>query len=174
MTTHRLPPSTCQCSTAMCACERPPETQHQQPHVKKGGAAMQTPTSRKVSPSTFITNKVHLPLIAMMTAVFLIIFFSSAGQTESTAVATIPTTCPGELLTNGDFELPLETAGGAPLNWSTSQWIRSSYLSREHGNAHSGVGSARIVAQVLNDSWFWQEVTVEPQTWTRIWIGDRT
>ncbi|HEU4765767.1 MAG TPA: hypothetical protein VFS77_00295, partial [Pyrinomonadaceae bacterium] len=94
----------------------------------------------------------------------LIIFFSSAGQTESTAVATIPTTCPGELLTNGDFELPLETAGGAPLNWSTSQWIHSSNLSREHGNAHSGVSSARIVAQVLNDSWFWQEVTVEPQT----------
>ena len=60
----------------MCACERPLETQHQQPHVKKGGAAMQTPTSRKVSPSTFITNKVRLPLIAMMSAVLLIISFA--------------------------------------------------------------------------------------------------
>lgn len=126
---------------------------------------MQTPFYIRRGKPTPLAAKVRLPLIATITTVLLLIFFSSGAQTESdTSVGAASLTCPAGPLENGGFELPLGTSVGAPLHWATTEWWTSAHFSRDIAVAHSGAGSVRIIGPTLNsDAWF-QGVTIEPQT----------
>lgn len=106
---------------------------------------------------------VRLPLTAAITAVLVLVFFSTGAHSGS-GTNPMPASCAAALLTNGSFELPTQTSVTDPLNWSISQWISSSQLIRDDANAHSGGSSIRITSATANDAWFSQEVIVEPDT----------
>ena len=126
---------------------------------------MQPQLFPKVGGSALVRSKVRLPLAAVIAAVLFVIVFSLDAQSDSGAgAATALTICPADLLQNGSFELPVETLGAAPLNWSTDYWLPTSHLSRDDGSAHSGASSVRITAVTNNDARFLQEVAVEPDT----------
>ena len=134
---------------------------------------MQPLSFRKVGGPMFVTAKVRLPLAAAVTAVLLVLSFSPAHSEERAAgVDAVPTTCSAQLLKNGGFELPVETPSAGPLNWSTNQWLPIAQFSRDDGNAHSGASSVRITAATVNDAWFLQELTIEPDTYYMLtgWI----
>lgn len=126
---------------------------------------MQSVSSRKVGWPKSFAIKLRLPIAAAITTVLLIIFLSAGVQSESGAsVGTSPTTCPNQLLQNAGFDVSGYPYSTAPLNWNTSSWNPSAQLFHDNSIRHYGFGSARITAATSNDAWFWQAVTVEPNT----------
>jgi hypothetical protein len=69
------------------------------------------------------------------------------------------------LLQNEGFELSGYPYSTTPLNWKTGLWRPSPQFFHDNTTHHSGFSSARITAETANDAWFWQEVTVEPNTY---------
>ena len=124
---------------------------------------MQSLLFRKVGRSKFA--RVRLSLAAVITAALSVICFSTAARSDGgVGAGAALTTCRADLLQNGGFELPGETPGSLPLNWSIDYWRPTSQLSRDDVNAHSGASSVRIMAPTGTDARFLQEVTVEPET----------
>jgi len=122
---------------------------------------MQSLSSCKIRHATFFIATVRLPITAVITAVLVLISFSAGAESE---LNTMPAICPLNLLNNPGFELPVENPDAASLNWTTSQWAPVSNFSRDHDLSHSGLSSMRIITSSMNDAWFSQNVTVEPNT----------
>lgn len=113
----------------------------------------------------YFINRFHLRLALAITTALLVIFFSAGLQSESGArVGAASTFCPTQLLQNGGFELPLDNPRATPQNWNIGQWRPGSDFSRHESNAHFGTSGISIMAETANDAWFWQQVTVEPET----------
>ena len=126
---------------------------------------MQSLSSHKVGWPKFFVTKLRLCLVASITSAVLVICFSSAAETESGAGAvTPPAICPAQMIKNGGFELPLSPAYNPyPLNWNTGQSMPVVHFSRDDRNVRSGSWSVSIQAATINDAWFFQEMTVEPE-----------
>ena len=125
---------------------------------------MQRPSFRKVKHPISISGKIWLLPAAAITTLLLLIFFSAGTPSVSATNTTTLTTCPVDIIQNGDFEFPGETPGAVPLGWSTGQWLTASKFVREPSTFHSGANSVRITSANANDAWLWQQVTVEPNT----------
>ena len=136
---------------------------------------MQSLSSRQAGSPKSFTTKLRLPIAAAMTMVF-VIFFSAGVQSESGAsVGAASTTCPTQLLQNGGFELSSGLYSSVPLNWNVSQWAPYAQFFHVKAPGHTGAGSIAITAETANDAWFWQEVTVQPNTFYLLsgWISTK-
>ena len=117
---------------------------------------------RRIRPTTVFIASVRLLVAAVITAVLLSPAFSAGAESEPNP---LPANCPVNLLNNPGFELPMENPGAYPLNWATNQWSPSGVtFSRDHDVSRSGSSSIRITASTVNDAWFSQNVTIEPNT----------
>ena len=105
---------------------------------------MQPLSSRKIGWPKFFPSKLRLCLVASITSAVLVIFFSSAAESENGAGSiTPPAICPAQMIKNGGFELPLSPAYNPyPLNWSTGQSMPVVHFSRVDRNVRSGGGAS--------------------------------
>ena len=126
---------------------------------------MQSPSLHRNRLPAFMGGKVRLSFAGILTIGLLFIVFSpGAHSANAPVVGMAPAACAAELLKNGSFELPLQTPGASALDWTTDQWRPTASFARDDSTARSGASSVKITATELNDAWFLQELTVEPET----------
>lgn len=127
---------------------------------------MQPLSFYKTNRSRFTAAIARLSLAIGITAitVFLILFSASARSEGSAGVSTALTSCKAQMVKNAGFELPLDSPGLSPIDWTTGQWMPVVHFSRDDRTVHSGAWSVSITASTNNDGWFSQQVTVEPET----------
>src|SRR5689334_21292155 len=122
---------------------------------------MQSLWLRKIRQTTFFIGTVRFSVAAVITAALLLLSLSAGAESEPVPLAN----CPVNLLNNAGFELPVENPVVYPLTWTTGWWSPSGLtFSRDHEISRSGGSSIKIMASTVNDGWFAQNVTVEPNT----------